>query len=39
MKTLNDYMAMSYRMKLWKIKMKGGICSFLSGFAWLHYLW
>ena len=38
MKTLNDYMAMSIVWKLWKIKMKERICSFLIGFAWLHYL-
>ena len=37
MKTLNDYMAMSYRMEIVEDKDEGGFV--VSGFAWLHYLW
>ena len=39
MKTLNDYRAMSYRMEIAEDKDEGGICGFLSRFAWLYYLW
>ena len=39
MKTLNDYMAMSYRMEIVEDKDEGVLEVFLSAFAWLHYLW
>lgn len=39
MKTLNDYMAMSYRMEIVEDKEEGGFVVFLSRFARLYYLW
>ena len=39
MKTLNDYMAMSYRMEIVEDKDEGGFVVCLSGPAGLYYLW
>ena len=39
MKTLNDYMAMSYRMEIVEDKDEGGFVVSYPGFAWLYYLW
>ena len=38
MKTLNDYMSMSYRMEVVEDKTEGGFVVFVSGSPWLHYL-
>ena len=38
MKTLNDYMSMSYRMEVVEDKDRRRIRSFVSGSPWLHYL-
>ena len=39
MKTLDDYLAMSYRMEIVEDKDEERICSLLSGFTRLYYLW